>query len=76
MTSRGLRQGEKMSPEAPVLPETSPQGSGGMEFVIRAASDWHAIRAFGESTLRGPYNGALAIVQGAVFYRLLGTLVF
>jgi hypothetical protein len=24
----------------------------------------------------GPYDGALAIVQGAIFYRLLGTLVF
>jgi hypothetical protein len=24
----------------------------------------------------GPYDGAFAIVQGVVFYRLLGTLVF
>jgi hypothetical protein len=39
MMSRGLERGRKMSPKALISPETSPQGSGGMEFVIRAASD-------------------------------------
>jgi hypothetical protein len=39
MTSRGLGRGEKMSPEVPISPETSPQGSGEMKFVVRAASD-------------------------------------
>jgi hypothetical protein len=39
MTSQGLRRGGEMSPETLILPETSPQGSGGMEFVARAASD-------------------------------------
>jgi hypothetical protein len=33
------RRDGKMSPEASISPETSPQGSGGMEFVVRAASD-------------------------------------
>jgi hypothetical protein len=39
MTSRGLGRGGKMSPEVPISPETSPQGSGEMEFVVRATSD-------------------------------------
>jgi hypothetical protein len=39
MTPRGLGQGGEMSPEALISPETSPQGSGGMEFVVCAASD-------------------------------------
>jgi hypothetical protein len=39
MTSRGLEQGRKMLPEVLILPETFPQGSGGMEFVIHAAND-------------------------------------
>jgi hypothetical protein len=43
-----------MSPEVLISPETSPQGSGGMEFVVRTVSDWHVVRAFGESTLLGP----------------------
>jgi hypothetical protein len=34
------------------------------------------IRAFGESVLLGPNDGALVIMQGAVFCHLLGTLVF
>jgi hypothetical protein len=39
MMSRGLGRGGKMLPEAPISPETFPQGSGGMEFVVRVASD-------------------------------------
>jgi hypothetical protein len=39
MTSRGLGRGEKIPPEAPISPETFPQGSGGMEFVVHASSD-------------------------------------
>jgi hypothetical protein len=39
MTSRGLGRGGKMPPEAPISPETSPQGSGGIEFVDRTTSD-------------------------------------
>jgi hypothetical protein len=39
MTPRGLGRGGEMSPEVPISPETSLQGSGRMEFVIRAASD-------------------------------------
>jgi hypothetical protein len=39
LMSRGFGRGEKMSPEAPISPETFPQGSGGMEFVVRAISD-------------------------------------
>jgi hypothetical protein len=39
MTSRWLGRGRKKSAEAPISPETSPQGSGGMEFVVRATSD-------------------------------------
>jgi hypothetical protein len=39
MTSWGLGRGEEMLPEAPVSPKSFPQGSGGMEFVIRAPSD-------------------------------------
>jgi hypothetical protein len=34
-----LGRGGKMLPEAPISPETFPQGSGGMEFVVRVASD-------------------------------------
>jgi hypothetical protein len=32
----GLGRGEKMPPEAPISPETFPQGSGGMEVDLRA----------------------------------------
>jgi hypothetical protein len=39
MTSRGSGEAKKMPPEAPISPETSPQGLGGMEFVVRASSD-------------------------------------
>jgi hypothetical protein len=39
MASWGLGRGRKMPPEAPILPESFPQGSGGIEFVVRAASD-------------------------------------
>jgi hypothetical protein len=39
MTLRGLGRDGEMSPEAPISPETFPQGSGGMEFVVRASSD-------------------------------------
>jgi hypothetical protein len=39
MTPWGLGRGGGMSPKAPISPETSPQGSGRMEFVARAASD-------------------------------------
>jgi hypothetical protein len=53
MTSRGLGRDEKMAPEAPISPETFPQGSGGMEFVVRATSDWHAVSNFGRSVLLG-----------------------
>jgi hypothetical protein len=37
-----------------------------MEFVVRAASNWHAVSVFGGSVLLGPYDEALAIVQGVV----------
>jgi hypothetical protein len=47
-----------------------------MEFVVRASSDGHAVSAFGGSVLLGGYDGALANVQGAVFCRMLSTLVF
>jgi hypothetical protein len=60
-----------MLPEALISSETSPQGSGGMEFVVRATSDRHAVRAFDESILLDPYGGALTIIYGAVFYRLI-----
>jgi hypothetical protein len=39
MTSQGLERGKEMPPEAPISPETFPQGSGGMEFVVHASSD-------------------------------------
>jgi hypothetical protein len=39
MTLWGVGRGEGMSPEVPISPETSPQGSGKMEFVVRTASD-------------------------------------
>jgi hypothetical protein len=39
MMSRGLGRGRKMLLEAPISPETFPQGSSEMEFVVRAASD-------------------------------------
>jgi hypothetical protein len=35
----GARARQKMPPKAPISPETIPQGSGGMEFVIRASSE-------------------------------------
>jgi hypothetical protein len=54
MMSRGFRRSGKMSPEVSISPETSPQGSGEMEFVVRVASDWHVVRAFGGSGLLGP----------------------
>jgi hypothetical protein len=38
MTSRGLRRGGEMSPETPIVPEASPQGSGEIEFVVCALS--------------------------------------
>jgi hypothetical protein len=43
-----------MPPEAPISLETFPQGSGGIEFVVHAASDCHAVGAFGGSVLLGP----------------------
>jgi hypothetical protein len=39
MMSWGLGRGGKMPPEAPISLETFPQGSCGMEFIIRATSD-------------------------------------
>jgi hypothetical protein len=36
--AEGLGRGGEMSPETPNVPETSPQGSGEIEFVIRALS--------------------------------------
>jgi hypothetical protein len=39
MTPWGLERGRTILPEAPISPETFPQGSGGMEFVVRASSD-------------------------------------
>jgi hypothetical protein len=39
MTPRGLGRGGEMSPDTLISSETSPQGSGGMEFFVRAASD-------------------------------------
>jgi hypothetical protein len=39
MTPRGARRGGGMSPGVPISPETSPQGSGRMEFVVRTTSD-------------------------------------
>jgi hypothetical protein len=39
MTSRGLGRDGKILPEALISPETSPQSSSGMKFVIRVASD-------------------------------------
>jgi hypothetical protein len=39
MTSWGLGRGGEMPPEMPISPETFSQGSGGMEFVVRALSD-------------------------------------
>jgi uncharacterized membrane protein len=43
-----------MLPEAPISPETFLQGSGRMEFVIRATTNWHDISAFGGLVLIGP----------------------
>jgi hypothetical protein len=51
MTPRGIEHGGEMSPDVLISPETSLQGLGGMEFVVHTTSDWHAIRAFGESML-------------------------
>jgi hypothetical protein len=48
MTSRELGRGGKMPPK------TFPQGSGGMEFVVHASSDWHAVSTLGGSVLLGP----------------------
>jgi hypothetical protein len=39
MTSRGLGPGEEMSPEMPIVPEASLQGSSEIEFFVRALSD-------------------------------------
>jgi hypothetical protein len=59
-----------MSPEMLIVPKAFMQGSGEIKFVIRALSGWHAVSAFWV-----PYSGLLlTIVQGAVFYPLLGTL--
>jgi hypothetical protein len=38
MMSRGLGRGREMSPETPIMPEASPQGSGKIEFVVHALS--------------------------------------
>jgi hypothetical protein len=38
MTLWGLGQCEEMSPETPIVPEASLQGSGEIEFVVRALS--------------------------------------
>jgi hypothetical protein len=38
MTPRGLGQGGEMSPETPIVPEASPQGSGEIEFAVCALS--------------------------------------
>jgi hypothetical protein len=42
----GLGRGVEMSSEVLISPETSSQGSGGMEFVICTVSNWHVVRAF------------------------------
>jgi hypothetical protein len=39
MTPRGLGRDEEMSPETPIVPEASSQGSGEIEFVVRVLSD-------------------------------------
>jgi hypothetical protein len=38
MTPQGLGLGREMSPETPIVPEASPQGSGVIEFVVCALS--------------------------------------
>jgi hypothetical protein len=49
----GARARRKLPPEAPISPETFPQGSSGMEVDFRASSDYHAVSAFGGSVLLG-----------------------
>jgi hypothetical protein len=50
----GPRARRKLPPEAPILPETFLQCSGGVEFVVHATSDSHAASAFGGLVLLGP----------------------
>jgi hypothetical protein len=70
------RARRKLSPEAPISPETFPQARVGwsLSFMPRATDMLSA--PFAGRFYWGPYNGALAIVHGVVFCHLLGTLLF
>jgi hypothetical protein len=54
MTPRGLGRDREMSPDTPIVPEVSPQGSGEIEFVVRTLSGGHTVSAFWV-----PYDGLL-----------------
>jgi hypothetical protein len=76
MTPWELGRGEKISPEVPISPRPFRKARVGwsLSFVPRA-TDLLSAPLTGRFYW-GPYDGALAIVQGAVFCRMLGTLVF
>jgi hypothetical protein len=68
---------QKPPPEEPISPETFPQGSGGMEVGSRLRTTDILSAPLTGRFYRGPYDGALADVQGAVFcHPLLSILVF
>jgi hypothetical protein len=58
---------QKPLPEEPISPETFPQGSGGMEVGSRLRTTDILSAPLTGRFYRGPYDGALADVQGAVF---------
>jgi hypothetical protein len=70
------RTRRKPPPEAPISPETFPQGSGGTNVGSRLRATDMLSAPLAGRFYRGPYDGALADVQGAVFCHMLGTLVF
>jgi hypothetical protein len=72
----GARTRRKLSPEAPISPETFPQGSGGTEAGFRSRATDTLSAPLAGRFCRGPYNGALVDVQGVVVRHPLGTLVY
>jgi len=63
-------------PEAPISPETFLQGLGGTEVGFWLRATYMPSTPLAGRFYRGPYDGALADVRGAVFCHPLGTLVF
>jgi hypothetical protein len=72
--SWGLGQGRNHHPRRLSHPRPFRKARAGWRLAL--SFDWYAVSAFSELVLPGPFDGALAVMQGAVFRHLLGTLIF